>query len=144
LVGEADIISEIAKLATSTYISPNMVAQSIVYEFIQGGAYERSIATVKQALSERVDVLAEDLTDKLPQARFVKPEGGYFLWLTFDEDVDGDALFSRAAERGLTVVKGSDFLLGGAKNSLRLAYSGVGVEDIRTGVTRLAEAYAAL
>ncbi len=144
LVGEADIISEIAKLATSTYISPNMVAQSIVYEFIQGGAYDRSIATVKQALSERVDVLAEELTDKLPQARFVKPEGGYFLWLTFDEDVDGDALFARAAERGLTVVKGSDFLLGGAKNSLRLAYSGVGVEDIRTGVTRLAEAYAAL
>src|SRR5699024_4571966 len=109
LVGAAAITSAITKLASSTYISPNMAAQSIVYEFIRGGAYERSIATVKEALSERVDVLAEELTDKLPQARFVKPEGGYFLWLTFDEDTDGDALFARAAERGLTVVKGSDF-----------------------------------
>ncbi|MPV51186.1 MULTISPECIES: PLP-dependent aminotransferase family protein [unclassified Pseudactinotalea] len=141
LVGEAGVISRIAKLATSTYISPNMVAQSIVHEFIQGGSYERSIETVKKALSERVDVLAEELTARLPQARFVKPEGGYFLWLTFDEDVDGDALFAKAADRGLAVVKGSDFLINGAKNSLRLAYSGVGVDDIREGVTRLAAAY---
>lgn len=33
LVGPKARIAEIQKLATNTYISPNMVAQSIVYEF---------------------------------------------------------------------------------------------------------------
>ncbi len=39
LVGPTDLIAKIAKLATNTYISPNMVAQSIVYEFCASGSH---------------------------------------------------------------------------------------------------------
>ena len=53
LVGPPELIGAVAKLATNTYISPNMVAQSIVYEFCASGAIERSIETVKAALAER-------------------------------------------------------------------------------------------
>lgn len=140
LVGSTDLIAEITKLATAAYISPNMVAQSIVYQFISSGAYDRSIETVKAALSSRVDALAEALADKLPEVSFTKPEGGYFMWVTFPDDVDTDLLFDKCAARGLAVVKGSDFLLDGAKNSLRLAYSAVGEEQIVEGVSRLAQA----
>ena len=38
-------------------------------------------------------------------------------------------------------VKGSDFVLEGGGESLRLAYSGVTPEEIEEGVGRLAEAY---
>ena len=71
----------IAKRATNTYISPNMVAQSIVHEFCISGALDRSIATVKAALAERVDVLAESLGRHLPEARFTPPQGCYFMWV---------------------------------------------------------------
>ena len=37
-------------------------------------------------------------------------------------------------------VKGTDFLLEGGENTLRLAYSGVTPEQIDEGVSRLAEA----
>src|SRR3954465_10910878 len=37
LVGPAERISEIQRLATNTYISPNMVAQSIVHQFCESG-----------------------------------------------------------------------------------------------------------
>lgn len=144
LVGATDVIARIADLATSTYISPSMVSQSIVNAFVRGGAYERSIETVKTALAERAEVLCEGLRSELPEAQIVDPEGGYFLWLTFPEGTDGDALFAAAAERGLAVVKGSDFLLDGAANHLRLAYSGVTVPQIEEGVTRLAQAYRSL
>ena len=59
LVGPADLIAGIRKLATNTYISPNMVAQSIVAEFCHSGAIERSIETVKAALRERRDATRE-------------------------------------------------------------------------------------
>lgn len=144
LVGSTELIGKIAALATSTYISPNMVSQSIVNAFVRGGSYERSIETVKTALAERARVLCEGLRAELPDAQFVEPEGGYFLWLTFPEGTDGDALFAACAERGLAVVKGSDFLLDGAKNHLRLAYSGVSTQQISEGVTRLSEAYRSL
>jgi DNA-binding transcriptional MocR family regulator len=37
-------------------------------------------------------------------------------------------------------VKGTDFLMEGGENTLRLAFSGVTVEQIGEGVSRLAEA----
>jgi DNA-binding transcriptional MocR family regulator len=144
LVGPADLIAAIAKLATGTYISPNMVSQSIVYEFCASGAIERSIQTVKSALAERVQALEAALRRELPEAEFVVPQGGYFMWVTLPQGADVNALFDAAAQRGVAFVKGTDFLLEGGENTLRLAYSGVTVAEIDEGVKRLAEAWRSL
>jgi 2-aminoadipate transaminase len=144
LVGPQELIAKIAKLATNTYISPSMVSQSIVYEFCSSGAIERSIETVRTALAKRARTLETALTRELPQARYVAPEGGYFMWVTLPEGTDVNALFDLANELGVAFVKGTDFLLEGGENTLRLAYSGVTPEQIDGGVGRLAEAYRSL
>jgi 2-aminoadipate transaminase len=144
LVGPAELIAAIVKRATNTYISPNMVAQSIVHEFCASGAIARSVETVRTNLRERVDALVGALERELPEARFVAPEGGYFMWVELPEGTDVDGLFLAAAERGVTFVKGTDFLLEGGENTLRLAYSGVTPGQIDEGVGRLADAYRSL
>ncbi len=141
LVGPEELIARIAKLATSAYISPSMVSQSIVNQFCRSGALEQSIETVKSALHERAQTLCDSLSSKLPDARFAPPEGGYFLWVELPKGTDIVALFDAAAARGVQFVKGSDFVLEGAGATLRLAYSGVTTEEIKEGVRRLAEAY---
>jgi DNA-binding transcriptional MocR family regulator len=142
LVGPEDLIARIAKLATSTYISPSMVSQAIVNEFCRTGAIEQSIETVKEALRERVHILCEALERELPDARFIRPQGGYFLWVDLPEGTDAKALAALAAERGVQIVKGSDFVLDGGESSFRIAYSGVTPAEIEEGVRRLAGAYA--
>ncbi len=144
LVGPTELIAKIAKLATNTYISPSMVAQSIVYEFCASGAIERSIETVRTALAKRALTLAEALRRELPEAEFVQPDGGYFMWVTLPPGTDVATLFTAAAELGVAFVKGTDFLLEGGENTLRLAYSGVTESEIDEGVTRLAAAYRSL
>jgi DNA-binding transcriptional MocR family regulator len=144
LVGPQQLIAKIAKLATNTYISPNMVAQSIVYEFCASGAIERSIETVRTALAKRALTLSEALRRELPEAEFVQPDGGYFMWVTMPQGTDVARLFDAAAELGVSFVKGTDFLLEGGENTLRLAYSGVTPEQIDEGITRLAAAYRSL
>jgi 2-aminoadipate transaminase len=144
LVGPTELIAQIAKLATNTYISPSMVSQSIVYEFCASGAIERSIETVRTALAKRARTLAAALERELPEAEYVAPEGGYFMWVTLPEGTDVSALFSLASELGVAFVKGTDFLLDGGENTLRLAYSGVTPEQIDDGVGRLAEAFRSL
>jgi len=144
LVGPRQLIAQIAKLATNTYISPSMVSQSIVYEFCASGAIERSIETVRTALAKRARTLETALERELPEAEHVAPEGGYFMWVTLPEGTDVSALFNLAGELGVAFVKGTDFLLEGGENTLRLAYSGVTPEQIDDGVARLAEAYRSL
>ncbi len=141
LVGPAELIARIQKLAVGAYISPNMVAQGIVNEFCRSGALDSSIETVKRALQERARTLCESLERELPEARFVAPQGGYFLWVDLPRGSDVNTLFKAAADRGVQFVKGSDFVLEGGGSSLRLAYSGVTPEEIEEGVSRLAEAY---
>jgi len=140
LVGPQAIIKQVQTLATNTYISPNMVAQSIVNEFCRSGRIEQSIATVKAALRERRDALVTALERELPEARFAPPQGGYFMWVELPEDVSVAELENAARARDVVFVKGTDFLLEGGENTLRLAYSGVTPEQIDEGITRLAAA----
>jgi 2-aminoadipate transaminase len=144
LVGPGALIADIQKLATNTYISPNMVAQSIVYEFCASGAIHRSIATVKAALAERVAKLTDALDRELPEARYAAPEGGYFMWVELPEEIDVARVFTEAQERGVAFVKGTDFLMEGGHNTMRLAYSGVTADQIDEGVARLAAAVRAV
>jgi 2-aminoadipate transaminase len=140
LVGPAERISEIQRLATNTYISPNMVAQSLVYEFCISGDIDTSVATVKTALAGRVKRLTDALARELPEATYQAPEGGYFMWVELPEGTEIDRVFGEANARGVAIVKGTDFLLEGGENTLRLAYSGVTEDQIDEGVRRLAEA----
>ena len=140
LVGPQAVIKQIQGIATNTYISPNMVAQSIVNQFARSGRMDGAIATVKDALRERRDTLVSALARELPEARFSPPSGGYFMWVELPEGVRVADLEVAAKEREVLFVKGTDFLLEGGENTLRLAYSGVTPEQIDEGVTRLAEA----
>jgi 2-aminoadipate transaminase len=144
LVGPKQVIAEIAKAATNLYISPGMVAQGIVYQFCASGDIDRSIRTVRQALAERAGLLAAALRELIPGVRFTEPDGGYFLWVELPPDVQADEVAPAAAERGVAVVKGSDFLLEGGEHALRLAYSAVTPDQITEGVRRLADAVAAV
>jgi 2-aminoadipate transaminase len=141
LVGPAELIGRIRGIATGTYISPSMVGQSIVAEFCHSGAIKRSIATVKRALLERRDATCAALERHLPEARFVTPEGGYFLWVDLPEGSDVAQLEAGARDRGVIFVKGTDFLLEGGESSLRLAYSAVPPDQIEEGIARVADAY---
>ena len=144
LVGPQAVIKQIQGIATNTYISPNMVAQSIVNQFCRSGRIDSAIATVKDALRARRDAVITALEREIPEARFARPEGGYFMWVELPEAVDVAALETAAKERDVVFVKGTDFLLEGGRNTLRLAYSGVTPEQIDEGITRLAEALRSL
>ena len=144
LVGPAAVIKQIQGIATNTYISPNMVAQSIVNSFCRSGRIDTAIATVKDALRARRDALVTALERELPEAVFAPPSGGYFMWVVLPQEVDVAELEKAAKDREVVFVKGTDFLLEGGENTLRLAYSGVTPEQIDEGITRLADAVRSL
>jgi DNA-binding transcriptional MocR family regulator len=144
LVGPKELIAKVQRVATNTYISPNMVAQSIVNQFCRSGRIDSAIATVKEALRARRDAVIAALDREIPEARYARPEGGYFMWVELPESVKVADLEAAARERDVVFVKGTDFLLEGGENTLRLAYSGVTPEQIDEGITRLADALRSL
>lgn len=140
LAGPAEEIARLAKRANETYISPNMLAESIVLELCRSGALDRNIKFVKEALRERRDALVGALREQISEAEFVVPGGGYFLWLDLAEGTDTPALLAEAKGEGVAFVAGPDFMIEGGRNSLRLSFASVPPERIDEGVARISRA----
>ena len=140
LVGPEDEIAALSKRAGQTFISPNMLAESIVLELCRSGALERNIELVNGALRERRDALVSALEQKIPEAKFVVPGGGYFLWLDLEDDVDAAALLDEAKAEGVTFVAGPDFMIEGGGSSIRLSFAPVPADQVAEGVSRIASA----
>jgi 2-aminoadipate transaminase len=142
LIGPTEQIAALAKTANEQYISPNMLAESIVFELCRSGGLDENLKVVNSALRERRDALVEALNEHIPEAQFVVPGGGYFLWLDLDDDIDTKVLLTTAKDQGVTFVAGPDFMLEGGSNSLRLSFAPVPAADVAEGVQRLARALA--
>jgi DNA-binding transcriptional MocR family regulator len=140
LAGPVEEIAPLAQRAHESYISPNMLAESIVHELCRSGGLERNVEFVNGVLRERRDALVGALREHLPEAEFVVPQGGYFLWLSLADDVDTPALLEASALEGARFVAGPDFLLEGGRNSLRLSFASVPAEQIGEGIARIARA----
>jgi 2-aminoadipate transaminase len=140
LIGPADEIATLAKLANEQYISPSMFAESVVWELCRSGALDKNIELVNAALRERRDALVKALREHIPEAEFVEPQGGYFLWLSLGGDVDTTALLAEAKEEGVTFIAGPDFMLEGGTSDLRLSFAPVPADQVAEGVQRLARA----
>jgi DNA-binding transcriptional MocR family regulator len=140
LAGPAEDIAVLAKRGSEHYISPNMLAESIVLELCRSGALGENVEFVNAALRGRRDALVEALREQIPEAEFVVPEGGYFLWLDLADDVDTTELLEEAKSEGVAFVAGPDFMLDGGRNSLRLSFASVPAEQVPEGVGRIARA----
>jgi 2-aminoadipate transaminase len=132
----AALAKELEEDANSTYITPALLGQAAVFEFVSRGHFEPNLVRVNGLLKARRDAMMDALERRLPQARWSHPQGGYFTWLELPAGTDAAEVAKRA--EGVTVVLGTDF--GGAPNTLRLAYSFVSPAEIDAGVERLAAA----
>ena len=136
------LAAQIEPLAASTYITPALLAQATVHEYLRRGLFEPGLVRVCGLLRERRDAMLDALERGLAgRARWTEPEGGYFVWLELSDEVDASELLGRAQEQGVTFVPGPDF--GGKPNTARLAFSFVSPAEIEEGVDRLAKLLAA-
>jgi DNA-binding transcriptional MocR family regulator len=141
LVGSPELIGRLEALAIQTYLTPALLPQATVLEFLRRGNLEPNVARVAAALRERRDAMLDAFEQELPDgASWSRPAGGYFTWLDLPAGTDAATLLGRAEHEGVVFVKGSEFFpqgQGGAC-SARFAYSFVSPIDIRAGVARLA------
>ena len=129
--------------AVSTYISPPLLTQAAVHELIARGAFEPNLERIVGLLRAQRDAMLESLERELggTDARWSRPDGGYFVWLDLPDAADAAALLDRAAEAGVTFVRGRDFFPAGSggETAARLAFSYESPARVAEGVGVLAD-----
>ena len=132
----AELAAAMIERANATYITPVLLGQAIVHEFISRGSFEPNLKRVIELLRLRRDAMLAALERHFSGATWSHPEGGYFIWLELPADTSAREVLERA--EGVTAVLGTDF--GGDTNTIRLAYSYVSPDEIEQGIQRLAGA----
>jgi 2-aminoadipate transaminase len=103
-----------------------------------GPAWIEYVERLRDLYRHRRDVMLEALEQSFGgRASWTKPQGGLFVWVTFD-DVDTTDLMGHS--QGVAFVPGRSAYMDGdsGASSMRLNFAGVPDEDIREGVQRIA------
>jgi DNA-binding transcriptional MocR family regulator len=131
-----DVTEVLTEDAAATYITPSLLSQAIVHEFITRGSFEPNLRRMNELIRVRRDAMLAALEKHFSGARWTRPEGGYFVWLELDWQTNFAEVLARA--KGVTAVPGSEFSAG--NSAVRLAYSYASPDEIEVGVERLAAA----
>lgn len=117
-------------------------SQLLALECGRRGIIERQIEKTRTLLREKAAVLTAGLAQHFPAGtRWVKPEGGFFTWVTLPaaQGLDTARLLRRAiAEEKVAYVAGRSFYAHGqGGNQLRLSFSYPSCKEIQAGTERL-------
>ena len=146
LIGDPAVISTLAKVAEDSYITPNLVGEGIVYEFIRRGWLDEQLDALRALYLPRLEAIGAALERYLPDADWIKPDGGFFLSVTLPEGVTNEALRQAARDRGLVLSDGRGFFPNPADGErfVRLPFCAMSEDELAEGVRRLAESVHAL
>ncbi len=139
-IGAKEVIDRMAVQKADGGTNP--FAQRIVAELMRGNKMAKHIDDLTAEMHLHRDAMVETFKTEIPAAKIRSPQGGYFLWATFPEETDAEALTKIALKHGAEVYTGRlSYPNEAPGNDIRLAYSFVSVKEIRDGVRRLRDAY---
>jgi len=142
LCGEAGLVEKIEILKQGADLQTNQLAQMQIDEYLNQYDIKQQITRVADAYRMKRDRMADAIHRHFPASvKFLKPEGGMFLWLELPEQVDAEALLDQALAFNVGYVPGGPFFPnGGGANTIRLNFSMVSLDEIDAGIANLAKA----
>jgi 2-aminoadipate transaminase len=117
----------------------SMVVQMAVYELCRDGFADRHIETVRNVYRERQQAMLDALETYFPKrVHWTKAEGGLFVWAELPNGMDARELLVASVLKKVAFVPGQSFHADGSgKNTMRLNFSNVTPDRLRTGIQRL-------
>jgi 2-aminoadipate transaminase len=135
------ILAKVLLVKQAADLCGSNFAQVTAERYFQGTRWRRTLAELTRTYAERRDAMLAALEEHFPpEARWSKPEGGFFVWVELPPYVDCATMLAEAVERGVTYAPGDGFFPDGrGKNCMRLAFCYAKPEAIAEGIRRLSE-----
>ena len=135
-----DVVEASGLLQSGGGLAP--LSEALVGELLASGEAVRHLERLRRVYEARAAALTDALAAELPEARFGRPQGGYFVWVHLP-GLDADGLLDVAAPAGVRFAPGRRFRPDGRPDDhLRLSFSHHPPERLREAVRRLAAAVA--
>lgn len=114
------------------------LSQLVFAEFLKSGKYSSYLVDLKKTLKKRRDNALECLAKYFSQlATWNKPIGGFYIWLTFNENIEADDIFERALKKKILLNPGDiyDFK---HNRSIRISFAYLECDEFKESIKKLA------
>ena len=120
----------------------NPFTSGVLRSAIELGLLEKQLTNLKSVYRKRKIALSNALGELLPDSvHFVEPDGGFFIWLEFEDSIDTVKMLAAARQHNVGYLPGIKFSSqNGLKNYARLSFAYYNVPELEEGARRLARA----
>ncbi len=141
VVAGEEIMEKLVVAKQASDLHTNYFGQRIILQYLIDNDLDEHIRKIREAYRRQRDAMVEAIREHFPaEVKYTEPEGGMFLWVALPEYLSAHDIFSRAIKRKVAFVPGDPFYVNmKSVNTLRLNYSCVDVETIRTGIKILGD-----
>lgn len=132
-----DIISKMTVCKQVSDVHTNLFFQMICAEYLNTCDIDAHIENIKKIYSERLGVMADAIDAGFEgRARYIRPEGGIFLWCTLPEGYDSMEFCRLCGAAKVAAVPGNSFSVNESEvvPTFRLNFSLPNNETIRRGI----------
>ena len=144
LIAPEEIVEKLVFAKQAADLHTDNLAQRIVYEFLRRDLLDAHIKRIVDCYRKRRDAMLHAMERYLPEeVRWIKPDGGIFLWATLPQGLNSMELFEKVVKAKVAYVPGSCYYAkGGGDNDIRLNFTACDEEKIAVGIERLSKAIA--
>jgi 2-aminoadipate transaminase len=145
VVGSEAVVERLVLAKQAADLHSGTLNQWVALELLENGTLEAQRPRLRAEYRRRRDAMLDALERHFPaEARWTRPAGGMFVFVTLPEGRDAATLLPRALEQGVAFVPGESFHVdGGGRNTLRLNFTNADPGRIEEGIRRLGTVVAA-
>ena len=140
-VAEPGVLQRLVLAKEAADLCGSQFTMLVTERYFGGELWRRNLGGLVQTYRGRRDAMLTALEGHFPSdARWTKPSGGFFVWVTLPDYFDTAALLAAAVDRKVAYVPGTGFYPDGrGRQQMRLCFSYPTEERIAEGIRRLGE-----
>lgn len=143
--GNAEVIRKIAIAKQGVDVTTSNLSQLICAEYMKRNLLSKNIEKSLPVYRERRDAMINAINKYMPEEyKYVKAEGGLFIWGEFNAPINTVELAPEAIKHDVAYIQGQVFYADGSGlNTMRLNFSNSTVDRIDLGIHRLGDMFKA-
>ncbi|WP_345993955.1 PLP-dependent aminotransferase family protein [Sulfurimonas sp. HSL-1716] len=143
--GKEKLLKPLLALKERTDLHTSTLSQMIADEFFSRGLFDTHLPKIRAVYKYKCDYLAQELGRLIPNFKFKKPDGGMFIYGSFQGGIDAYELARKCLNDGAVFVPGGEFYTDVSINSeARFNFTHPTLDEIKTGIDMISAVYYAL
>lgn len=138
ILADKKLLGTLESVKRARNIHSSFLDQALLYNYMKSGAFNKYLKKVRKHYREKYSFTSSEVMKNIPN-EFIMGEGGLHIFVKL-KGIDSRKVLEGCYKRGVVFTPGDLFYTdGGGRDTLRIGFSKVSIEDIETGIRIIGE-----